>query len=367
MKTPLQFAGTALKNMFSKPVTIDYPEKPYDYPEATRGHVEIDFDNCILCSMCARVCPPRAIDVDKRSGNWILSRFDCIQCGYCVEKCPKNCLKIVPGYTKPRGSKVQTIMHKEVEKRVPQMDATLCVYCTLCAKKCPVQALTVDRKEKVWQLDETLCIACGLCEHNCPKKCIEMMTPLEAEARRKKTAAILEQRQKVLAKSAETSARSAAEASETGAAEEAKHGIVYPKYDPDKCVYCTLCAKNCPEQALTVDRKEKLWRVNTDRCIACGLCLNNCPKNCITMEGAGKTEEKLVEAVKKAEEEIHGSFPQMNPEVCVYCTLCAKKCPVGALTVDRKEKKWELDRHLCLSCGACTDNCPKKCIEMKDV
>ena len=356
MKKPFQFAGTALKNMFSKPVTTKYPEEPYNYPEATRGHVEIDFDNCVLCSMCAKVCPPRAIDVDKRSGNWIISRFDCIQCGYCVEKCPKHCLSIVPGYTTPRPSKIQSIKHKEVEKKVPQMDGTLCVYCTLCAKKCPVQALTVDRKEKKWELNETLCIACGLCEHNCPKKCIEMMTPVEAEARRKKTTAVLEQRQKVLERSAVGS---------DAAEKTAKKSIVYPKMDASLCVYCTLCAKNCPEQALTVDRKEKIWRVNEERCIACGLCLNNCPKKCISMEGAGKTEEKLVEAVKQANEEVQGNFPQMDPDVCVYCTLCAKKCPVGALNVDRKEKKWELDRHLCIQCGACTENCPKKCIEMK--
>ena len=174
MNTPLKFAGTALKNMFSKPVTTTYPEEPAVYFDRTRGHVEIDFEKCVLCTMCAKVCPPRAIDVDKRSGNWIINNYDCIQCGYCTVKCPKNCLSIVPGYTAPDYEKVQTVFHKEVEKKYPGMNPDLCVYCTLCAKKCPVQALAVDRATKTWVLDKTLCIACGLCKSNCPKKCIEM-------------------------------------------------------------------------------------------------------------------------------------------------------------------------------------------------
>ena len=33
---------------------------------------------------------------------------------------------------------------------------------------------------------------------------------------------------------------------------------------------------------------------------------------------------------------------------CVYCTVCAKKCPTGALVVNRAQKKWAIDRLLCL-------------------
>lgn len=174
MSKVMRFAGTALKNMFSKPVTTSYPDKPYEYHERSRGHIEIDFDNCTLCTLCSRVCPPRAIDVDKRSGNWSINYFDCIQCGYCVDKCAKKCLRIVPGYTSPDTAKKVTTFHKEVEKKFPVMDKDLCVYCTLCDKKCPVQAITVDRAAKTWELNKQNCIGCGLCEKNCPKKCITM-------------------------------------------------------------------------------------------------------------------------------------------------------------------------------------------------
>lgn len=99
------FAGIALKNLFSKPATTSYPFAPKEYPERTRGHVEIDENACIMCGMCMRSCPPGAINVDKATKTWSINRFDCIQCGYCTDKCPKKCLSIVPGYQEPMAEK----------------------------------------------------------------------------------------------------------------------------------------------------------------------------------------------------------------------------------------------------------------------
>ena len=54
----------------------------------------------------------------------------------------------------------------------PVSDPALCVYCGICAKKCPGGALEVDRAAKTWKLDEEKCLACGACADACPKKCI---------------------------------------------------------------------------------------------------------------------------------------------------------------------------------------------------
>ena len=56
-----------------------------------------------------------------------------------------------------------------------------------------------------------------------------------------------------------------------------------PACDPGKCVYCTLCAKKCPAGAITVDRKEKTWKLDEDKCVACGTCAEACPKKAIIM------------------------------------------------------------------------------------
>ena len=51
----------------------------------------------------------------------------------------------------------------------------------------------------------------------------------------------------------------------------------------DDCVFCGLCAKNCPEEAITVDRPNKSWTVDTDKCVLCGKCVSKCPKKCLKL------------------------------------------------------------------------------------
>ncbi len=180
----MAFTGTVMKNLFSKPVTTQYPAVPAEYPERSRGHVENNMDECILCGLCMRSCPPRAINVDKATYKWEINRFDCVQCGYCVTICPKKSLSILPGYQTP-GPKKEVASYEKPHtdehsapapaagsKPVPDLDT--CVYCTLCAKKCPQGAINVDRTEKKWELNGEACISCGLCASNCPKKCITM-------------------------------------------------------------------------------------------------------------------------------------------------------------------------------------------------
>ena len=115
MSSILNFTGTLLKNLVSKPITKNYPEEPAVYPERTRGRIVIDIDQCISCGLCVRNCPPRCITVDKNEGTWTINRFDCIACGYCASKCPKKCLKLIPGYQKPGRSKAAVTYRKSEE------------------------------------------------------------------------------------------------------------------------------------------------------------------------------------------------------------------------------------------------------------
>ena len=56
-----------------------------------------------------------------------------------------------------------------------------------------------------------------------------------------------------------------------------------PAQDPSKCVYCTICARKCPGEALTVDRAAKTWTLDEDKCVMCGTCADVCPKNAIVI------------------------------------------------------------------------------------
>jgi ech hydrogenase subunit F len=53
-------------------------------------------------------------------------------------------------------------------------DIDLCTLCSLCQKKCPTHAITVNRAEKTWSIDRMKCIQCSACVDACPKKSLSM-------------------------------------------------------------------------------------------------------------------------------------------------------------------------------------------------
>ena len=116
----MRFAPTMLRQLFEKPVTKNYPAEPINYPEGSRGHIDIDIQQCISCGACMINCPPGAITVDRKNKTWTINRYDCVQCGYCTRVCPKKCLYLNPGYQTPGPEKVtysQTHIMTEAEKQ----------------------------------------------------------------------------------------------------------------------------------------------------------------------------------------------------------------------------------------------------------
>ena len=178
-------------SLFKKPETVLYPIETKPQPAGLQDHIEIDVSTCILCGLCEKSCPTDCITVDKATSTWSTNPFACIQCGYCTLKCPKKCLNLLPGYQEPGAEKVEELRHRDVPAPAPKAaggaagaapssggypkaDTEKCVFCSLCAKKCPQSAINVNRAEKQWELNREACVKCGLCAENCPKKCISL-------------------------------------------------------------------------------------------------------------------------------------------------------------------------------------------------
>jgi dissimilatory sulfite reductase (desulfoviridin) alpha/beta subunit len=65
-------------------------------------------------------------------------------------------------------------------------------------------------------------------------------------------------------------------------------GAVSPKLDPEACISCGLCARNCEPKAIVMGADRKPF-LAPDACIACGDCVKGCPTSAWTVEKRGYT------------------------------------------------------------------------------
>ena len=54
------------------------------------------------------------------------------------------------------------------------IEESKCILCSICARKCPTGAITVDRANCKWSIERGKCILCNLCVEACPPKCLHM-------------------------------------------------------------------------------------------------------------------------------------------------------------------------------------------------
>ncbi len=88
------------KNMFKKPVTLDYPRKKQPMKERFRGMVDLYPEDCVICYQCIKICPTAALDLAhkvKEDKKKEITLFDfnaelCCFCGLCEEICPTDAI-----------------------------------------------------------------------------------------------------------------------------------------------------------------------------------------------------------------------------------------------------------------------------------
>lgn len=72
--------------------------------------------------------------------------------------------------------------HFEATRGHVVFDPSKCTSCTICMKRCPSQAIVVDRAAKTWTIDRFRCVICSQCVELCKFGVLSLATEYSASA-----------------------------------------------------------------------------------------------------------------------------------------------------------------------------------------
>ncbi len=96
--------------------TIQYPKQSLPVPEVGRYQLDVEIDDCIVCDLCAKICPVDCITIDSIKATELIgytsdgspkrihaAKFDidmakCMYCGLCTIVCPTECIVMTNQY-----------------------------------------------------------------------------------------------------------------------------------------------------------------------------------------------------------------------------------------------------------------------------
>jgi formate hydrogenlyase subunit 6/NADH:ubiquinone oxidoreductase subunit I len=85
---------------------------------------------------------------------------------------------------------VETRAHFDKVRGELVNDIVRCIFCGICAVKCPSQCIAVDKKAGTWTCDPFVCIYCGVCVDICPSKSLYQLTRYRGPAREREVIAL---------------------------------------------------------------------------------------------------------------------------------------------------------------------------------
>lgn len=123
------FVKEALKHIFAKPSTENFPAVKKEAPAGYRGRMVFHPETCTGCGMCIRVCAPNAITktVEKLDeGERITMEFhmgSCTFCETCVDFCPKKSIEMSGDYAMVARDEEEMKVRGTFVKKPPQKPA----------------------------------------------------------------------------------------------------------------------------------------------------------------------------------------------------------------------------------------------------
>jgi NADH-quinone oxidoreductase subunit I len=109
---------TTFPHLFTRAVTLQYPDEKLGLPERARNRLYVNIDDCIGCDQCSLACPVDCITIetikstpdqdlgvtsDGHKKRLHVPRFDidigkCCYCALCVYPCPTECIVMTDVY-----------------------------------------------------------------------------------------------------------------------------------------------------------------------------------------------------------------------------------------------------------------------------
>jgi len=86
--------GELLENLRKKPITLCFPYEKTQPVKGIRAKVAWEIEKCIGCTLCARVCPSKAIELLGKGRNTEIKYHvgRCLFCGECADICPTKAI-----------------------------------------------------------------------------------------------------------------------------------------------------------------------------------------------------------------------------------------------------------------------------------
>ena len=146
-------------------VTIAYPHETMPVPETGRYQLEVAIDDCIVCDLCAKICPVNCIDItqiksavewgktsDGSSKRLYASNFEidmakCMYCGLCTTVCPTECIIMTDKYDKT-SQKLNEFNYQFAEMTAEEAKQKQAEYEQFMAEKAAAKAAAMKKSEE---------------------------------------------------------------------------------------------------------------------------------------------------------------------------------------------------------------------------